>query len=140
MSAAAQGQTAPTATDPVQRWLARRSAGAPPSKELISPTPSLPATYSKAPANSAEAQRARRAPLDGSRTASRRAPFCASSSEARTGPVRPSRHSGTPAGPAEHALFQQRSVVRASSSEARSRKTPCGSPASPYEPHPAFTL
>jgi hypothetical protein len=48
MAAAAQAQTTPTETDPVQRWLARRSAGAPPSKELISPTPSLGATYSEA--------------------------------------------------------------------------------------------
>jgi hypothetical protein len=83
MSAAAQGQTAPTATDPVQRWLARRSAGAPPSKELNSPKPSLPATSSKAQANSSEAQRARRAPQKRPGTVPRRAPFCANPIEAR---------------------------------------------------------
>jgi imidazole glycerol phosphate synthase glutamine amidotransferase subunit len=35
--------------------------------------------------------------------------------EARTGPTRPSKQSGTPEGPAEDALLQRRSVVRASS-------------------------
>ena len=41
----------------------------------------------------------------------------ASSSAARTGPARPSKQSGTPECHAEHALSQERSVVRASSSE-----------------------
>ena len=75
METAAQAQTTVTATDPVQRWLARRSAGAPPSKKLSPPTPSLRA-------NSAEAQRARRAPQNRPGTVSRRAPFCARSSKA----------------------------------------------------------
>ena len=70
MEAAAQAQTTLTATDPVQRWLARRSAGAPPSKNSSPPTSSLRA-------NSAEAQRARRAPQKRPGTVPRRTPFCA---------------------------------------------------------------
>ncbi len=60
MAAAAQTQTTPTATDPVQRWLARRSAcpqldaAQLDAKAIGSPAPSLPAPYSKA-------QRSRRA-------------------------------------------------------------------------------
>jgi hypothetical protein len=44
MAAAVQAQTTPTETDPVERWLARRSAGAPPNKESSSGTASLRAT------------------------------------------------------------------------------------------------
>jgi hypothetical protein len=57
MATAAQAQATPTTTDPVQRWLARRGAGAPPDKKMSSPAPSLPATYSKATANSSGAHR-----------------------------------------------------------------------------------
>jgi hypothetical protein len=76
MEVAAQAQTTLTATDPVQRWLARRSAGAAPNKKLSPPTPSLPA-------NSAEAQRARRAPQKRPGTVPRRTPFCANTIEPR---------------------------------------------------------
>jgi hypothetical protein len=81
MAAAAQAQTTPTATDPVQRWLANRGTGAPGGEKVSPPAPSLPATYSKTPASDPEAQRARRAPQNSPATGSRRAPFCASSSE-----------------------------------------------------------
>jgi len=61
MATAAQAQATPTTTDPVQRWLARRGAcPQPDAKRTGSSAPSLPATYSKAPANSSKAQRARR--------------------------------------------------------------------------------
>ena len=68
MAAAAQAQptatATDTATDPVQRWLARRGAGAPGREKISTPAPSLPAAYSKAPATPLEAQRARHAPPD----------------------------------------------------------------------------
>jgi len=48
MAAAAQAQTAATATDPVQLWLARRSACPQLDADKIgSPAPSLAATYSE---------------------------------------------------------------------------------------------
>ncbi len=46
MTTAAQAQA--TATDPVERWLARRGALAPQSKKLTSPAPSLRATHPEA--------------------------------------------------------------------------------------------
>jgi hypothetical protein len=82
MAAAAQAQTTPTATDPVQRWLARRGAGAQLDAEKIgSPASSLPATYSKATATDLKAQRVRRAPPNEPGTCPGRTPFCATSSE-----------------------------------------------------------
>ncbi len=48
MAAVAQTQTTPTATDPVERWLARRGACPQPDVEKMgSPAPSLPATPSE---------------------------------------------------------------------------------------------
>jgi hypothetical protein len=59
MAAAAQAQTTPTETDPVQRWLARRGACPQPDAQKVgSPAPSLSATYSKASATSLENARA----------------------------------------------------------------------------------
>jgi hypothetical protein len=66
MEAAAQAQTTLTATEPVQRGLAPRSAGAPPSKKLSPPTPSLRATYSDA--RRAAINRANSAHSTGART------------------------------------------------------------------------
>jgi hypothetical protein len=49
MATPAQAQPIPTTTDPVERWLARRSACPQPGATKIdSPASSLPATYSKA--------------------------------------------------------------------------------------------
>jgi hypothetical protein len=47
MATAAQAQAAPTKTDPVERWLARRGAGLRPSEQMSSPTPPSPATSSE---------------------------------------------------------------------------------------------
>jgi hypothetical protein len=77
MATAAQAQPTPTTTDPVERWLARRgSCPQLDAPEIGSLAPSLHA-------NSAEAQRARRAPQNRPGTVSRRALFCASPKEAQ---------------------------------------------------------
>jgi hypothetical protein len=67
MATAARGPATPTTTDPVERWLARRSACPQldadqlDAKMIGSPAPSLPATYAKSSATYSKAQRARRA-------------------------------------------------------------------------------
>jgi len=84
MATAAQAQPIPTTTDPVQRWLARRGVCPQLDAEKIgSPAPSLPATYSKAPATDPEAQRVRRAPQNEPETSPRRPPLCANPIEGR---------------------------------------------------------
>jgi len=80
MAAAAQAQTAPTETDPVERWLARRGAcPQPDSAKIVSPAPPMRAS-------SAEAQRARSAPQHNPGTASHRAAINRANSAHSTGP------------------------------------------------------
>src|SRR5580704_6455076 len=70
MAAAAQPQSTPTEADPVQRWLARRSACSQIEGDQLDakmtgpPAPSLPATYSREPAAYPTAQRAQRAAIN----------------------------------------------------------------------------
>jgi len=66
MATATQAPATPTATDPVQRWLARRGACPQPDEENMigSPAPSLPANSSKARATSSVAQSVRRAAIN----------------------------------------------------------------------------
>jgi hypothetical protein len=47
MATPAQAQATPATTDPVESWLARRGAGAPPSERMSSPAPSLRANSSE---------------------------------------------------------------------------------------------
>jgi hypothetical protein len=82
MATAAQAQTTPTATDPVERWLARRGACPQLDAERIgSPAPSLRATSSEAhrPPSAAPNERGTSAAL----AAPEASPLCASPKERR---------------------------------------------------------
>jgi hypothetical protein len=69
MATAAQAPAIPTTTDPIERWLARRSACPQPDAEKMgTPAPPLPATYSKA--QRAATNRANSAHSTGPRTES----------------------------------------------------------------------
>jgi hypothetical protein len=64
MATAAQAPATPTTTDPIERWLARRGAcPQPDAEQMSSPAPSR-ATYSRARANSPEAQRVQRSAIN----------------------------------------------------------------------------